>query len=142
VSYYITVAGLGNVMGGKVLAGEWIDVIRFRDWLKNDMQLRVFTLLRTNAKLPFTDDGIMLVENQMRASLDLGQENGGIAPDEYNDAVERIPGYTVSVPLASSLTPTQKASRRLTGCRFTARLASAIRAVQIRGSLVYELPAA
>lgn len=35
-SYYIQVGDTGLVQGGKVRAGEWIDVIRFRDWLKND----------------------------------------------------------------------------------------------------------
>jgi len=142
VSYYITVAGNGNAMGGKTLAGEWIDVIHFRDWLKNDMQLRVFTLLRVNPKVPYTDPGITLVKNQMEDSLKQGQVYGGIAPDEFTEDGDRVPGYVTSVPLASSLTPTQKASRVLRDCTFAARLAGAIHAVEIRGSLVYELPVA
>ena len=141
-NYYMTIAGTNNTMGGKVRAGEWIDVIHFRDWLKNDMQLRIFTLLRVNPKLPFTDNGIQLVKNQMEASLRQGQAYNGIAPDEFNLDGDLIPGFVTSVPLAAKLTPTQKASRVLTDCTFAARLAGAIHAVRIRGALVYELPAA
>ena len=140
-NYYIRIAGTNNTQGGKVRAGEWIDVIHFRDWLKNDIQLRVFSLLRANPKLPFTDGGIQLVKNQMEASLRQGQVYNGIAPDEFNEEGELIPGFVTSVPLAANLTPTQKASRTLTDCTFAARLAGAIHAVRIRGALVYELPA-
>ena len=38
INYYTTYAGKNVTQGGKTLGGEWIDVIRFRDWLKNDMQ--------------------------------------------------------------------------------------------------------
>lgn len=141
VSYYITVAGQGNVLGGKVLAGEWIDNIHFRDWLKNDIQLRVFTLLRVNPKLPYTDAGIALVQAQIEASLEQGQRYGGIATTEYNGDGDEIPGFSVKVPLAASIPAYQKASRVLKDVSFWARLASAIHAVKIIGALVYDAPA-
>ena len=59
------------------LSGEWIDVIRFRDWLKADMQTRVFQVLKSNRKVPFTDSGIGLVEGAMERSLKEGQDIGG-----------------------------------------------------------------
>lgn len=138
ISYVLTVASKNVTMGGKTNYGEWIDVIRFRDWLQNDMQVRVVNLLIVNPKIPYTDNGIGLVENQMLASLKDGQKYGGIAPTEYDADGNANQGYVTSVPLASELTSSQKASRVLENCKFSARLAGAIHLVEISGSLTYE----
>ena len=138
LSHVLTVASKNVTMGGKTNYGEWIDVIRFRDWLQNDMQVRVVNLLIVNPKIPYTDNGIGLVENQMLASLKDGQKYGGIAPTEYDADGNANQGYVTSVPLASELTSTQKASRVLEDCKFAARLAGAIHLVEITGSLTYE----
>lgn len=137
INFYTTYAGKNITINGKVKAGEWIDVIRFRDWLQNDMQMRILNLLLMNPKIPYTNSGIGLVENQMIASLTAGVEAGGIAPDEYDADGTLIPGYTVTVPNSASLTAAQKASRELTGCKFKARIAGAIHAVEVSGSLTY-----
>ena len=137
-SYIITVASKNVTQGGKTNGGEWIDIIRFRDWLQNDMQIRVVNLLIVNPKIPYTDNGIALVENQMLASLKDGQKYGGIAPTEYDEDGNSIPGYVTSVPSAASLTSTQKASRVLNDCRFSARLAGAVHVVEVKGCLTYE----
>lgn len=139
VTYFTTYAkkNITSSMGGKVLGNEWIDTIRFRDWLKNDMQERVFNYLVLNQKVPYTDEGITGVEGKMEASLKEGQKVGGIAPTEYDDDDNEIPGYTITVPRSSELTEVQKASRKLEGCKFRARLAGAIQAVEISGNLVY-----
>lgn len=136
-SYYIQVGDTGLVQGGKVRAGEWIDVIRFRDWLKNDMQLRILNLLVKRPKVPYTDKGIGLVRNQMIASLKEGTRRGGIAEDQYNSDDELIPGFTTSVPLAADLSDTQRKSHILEDCTFSAILAGAIHVVNVTGSLVY-----
>lgn len=136
-SYYIKVGNTGLVQGGKVRAGEWIDVIRFRDWLKNDMQTRVLNVMVKNSKVPYTDKGIGLVRNQMIASLKEGTRRGGIAEDQYDSDDNLIPGYVTSVPLAADLTDEQKSSRKLINCKFSAILAGAIHVVKINGSLVY-----
>ncbi|NEM18778.1 DUF3383 domain-containing protein, partial [Escherichia coli] len=44
-----------------------------------------------------------------------------------------------TVPRASSYSSQQKATRKATGIKFTARLAGAIHAVEITGTLAYEL---
>jgi hypothetical protein len=142
VSYYMTVAGVNIVRGGQMLAdggaaGEWIDIIRFLHWLKNDMKIRIFNLMTANTKLPFTDVGILLVRNQMEASLRQGQVYGGISPDEYYENGDLNPGYTVSVPLAANITAAKKKMRKLEDCTFRARIAGAIRIVEVRGTLQY-----
>lgn len=119
------------------LAGEWIDVIRFRDWLKNELQIRTFNALKTNRKVPFTDGGIGLIEGVMDSTLKDGQDIGGIAPTEYDDDDNPIYGYSVTVPKASDLTEAERKSRKLTGCKWSARLAGAIHAVEISGNLTF-----
>lgn len=123
---------------GKVAAGEWIDVIRFRDWLAEEIKVNVLNVLVNNEKVPYTDAGIAIVEGAIRQSLRQGQVNGGIAPVEYDEEGNKNLGYTVTVPLAANISANQKASRILTDVKFTARLAGAIHVVEITGSLTYE----
>lgn len=123
---------------GKVAAGEWIDVIRFRDWLQTEMQTNVFVTIVNRDKVPYTDGGIATIEAQMKKALDLGQRRGGIAPTEYDSANNEIPGYVTSMPLAASISANTKASRILEDATFSARLAGAIHVANITGSLVYE----
>lgn len=139
LNYFITVGNRNITMRGKTVGGEWADVIRFRDWQKNDMQLRVVNLFITRPKVPYTDSGIALVQNQMIASLKAGQDAGGIAETEFDEFGNEIPGFVTSVPLAASLTASEKASRRLTKCKFKARLAGAIHFAELKGSLTYTL---
>ena len=137
--YFITVGSKNVTMRGITVGGEWADIIRFRDWLQNDMQLRVVNLFITNPKIPYTDNGIALVQNQMIASLKAGQAAGGIPESEFDEDGNEIPGFQTSVPLASSLTASEKASRKLTKCKFKARLAGAIHFAELKGSLTYTL---
>ena len=129
---------LSLTQNGKVSAGEWIDVIRFRDWLAEEIKVNVLNVLVNNEKVPYTDAGIAIVEGAIRQSLRQGQVNGGIAPVEYDENGDQNLGYTVTVPLASTISATQKASRILDNVTFTARLSGAIHIVEIRGQLTYE----
>lgn len=137
LSYVIEVGGKIISQGGLTAAGEWIDIIRFRDWLQNDMAQRVCDLFIRNPKIPYTDTGITAVDNCMQAALKAGQVRGGIAESEYDELGQEVPGYKTWVPLASSLTSAERASRVLKNCKFSARLAGAIHMVEITGSLTY-----
>ncbi len=123
---------------GITCAGEWIDIIRFRDWLVETIKTEEFNMLINREKLPFTDEGIAMVEGVLNKVLKLGQDRGGIAPTEYDEDGTKNVGYTISVPKASSISANDKAKRRLTGITFQARLAGAIHAMDIKGSLTYE----
>lgn len=137
INMFLRYAGANCFIGGKTLAGEWIDVIRFRDWIKNEIQIRIFNVLKVNRKVPFTDAGIGLIEGTMDATLKDGQDIGGIAPTEYDDDGNPIYGYTISVPKAADLTEADRKSRKLTKCKWSARLAGAIHAVEISGTLTF-----
>ncbi len=136
LNYYVPCAGKSITQTGKTVGGEWIDVIRFRDWLQNDMQKAIYNLFITNPKVPFTSKGITLIQNQMIASLKKGQKQGGIADTEYDEDGNEIVGFTTSVPNAASVSDSDRAARTLKGCKFTARLAGAIHLVEVKGNLV------
>lgn len=137
INTFLRYAGSNVTIGGVMVSGENIDVIRFRDWLKNEMQVNVFNVLKANRKVPYTDEGIGLVEGAMEKTLADGQTVGGVAPTEFDADDNEIPGFTVTVPRSADLTEVQRKSRKLTGCKYTARLAGAIHAVEINGYLTF-----
>ena len=129
---------LSLTQNGKVAAGEWIDVIRFRDFLEEEIKVNVVNAMINRNKVPYTDAGIAIIEAAIRQALARGQATGGIAPTEYDENGNENLGYTVTVPLAATISPNQKASRILEDVQFTARLSGAIHVVEIDGSLTYE----
>lgn len=134
----IALIGVGvNGNGGRVAAGEWIDVIRFRDWLKDTIQTNMVQMTINRPKLPYTDAGIQLVVNNLRKSLQEGQNVGGIAPDELDAQGVTVPGFMVTYPRSLDVPANIKATRVLS-LSFAARLAGAIHMTEITGSLGYE----
>lgn len=137
ISYYTTVGSKAMVQGGKVSVGEWIDTIRFRDWLKTEIQSKVLNLLLGLPKVPYTDQGIALVQNAVIDALEEGVRAGGIVQDASSDDGEASRAYTVTVPRAADLDAATRKSRRLTGVTWTAQLAGALIAAKIGGTLNY-----
>lgn len=138
VSYYTTIGSQAMVQGGKVSAGEWIDTIRFRDWLKTQIQQNVINLMLSLPKVPYTDPGIGLVQNAVTAALDAGVEAGGIARPSSDEATGTItPSYTITVPKAAELDAATRKTRVLPKVKWSAQLAGALIATEIGGTLNY-----
>lgn len=136
INYYRTIANKDVTQEGKVGSGEWIDVIRFKEWLLNKIQIEVFNFMVKNPKVAFNDGGITGIQNVIESVLSSAQ--GGGIDDDRHDAdgnVER--GYEVIVPRSADVSATDKKNRKLTGVTFTARLAGAIHETTIKGTLVY-----
>lgn len=123
---------------GKVSAGEWIDIIRFRDYLKDLIQTNMVQLMINRDKIPYTDGGIQLLGNNLKSSLRTGQNVGGIAPDELDAEGKPVPGFNVTIPLNSEIDDAIKASR-VVYFKFNARIAGAIHVANISGALAYSL---
>lgn len=132
---YVSCASTEITVTGKTVSGEWIDVIRFRDWLKNQIQTNVLNLLASNPKVPYTSAGIALVKSAIESALIKGQSQGGIAETEYTEN-ETVYGYTITMPKMANVLDDDKQNRRLTGCKFLAKLAGAIHLVDIKGTLI------
>lgn len=126
VNHYQTVAGINITAEGVTSSGEFIDITRFIDALQADIEEHVFARLAALPKVPFTDPGIAIIENEIRGSLQRGISNGGLAAD---------PPPTVTVPRAADVDPLDKNARILRDVLFTAVLAGAIHKLIINGRL-------
>lgn len=123
-NYYTNINGISTVKNGKMAGGEFIDVIRGADFIAVRIQEAVFTLLSNAPKVPFTNKGIGMVENEVRAVLDLAVDNGIITDD-----------YVLTVPDASEVPLANKGTRVLPDISFVATLQGAIHKVQVEGVL-------
>lgn len=137
INTFLRYASTNCLIGGYTVAGEWIDVIRFRDWLKNSIQANVFNTLRVNTKVPMTDSGIGLIQGAIEEVLKTGQNIGGIAETVFDENDKPIHGYTITVPKSSNLSESERKSRNLAGCYYKARLSGAIHTVEVVGHLTF-----
>lgn len=137
IGYYLSQYNKECSVGGKTVSGEWIDIIRFRDWLVDQIQRNVFNLLTTHAKIPYTDSGIALVQACIAAAFETGKERGGIAEEYVDSDGLTVPSYTITVPRAADFSSAQRQSRKLPSIKATARLANAIHAAEINVELTY-----
>ena len=127
-NFYETVSNLNLITSeGVVVGGEFIDVIRGSDKLQVRIGERIFTRLANSEKIPFTTNGITVIESELRAELQISVNEGFISNDPN--------AITVTVPDIDSIDPADKALRFLQGLEFSAILAGALHKVQIDGTL-------
>jgi hypothetical protein len=120
------IGGARATTEGKMIGGEYIDVMVFALWLEARMTERVWFRLANSKKIPYTQAGATIIEAEIRAQLAEGVRVGGIAP---------APQYQVYVPNVLDLEPNLRASRVFEGITFEARLAGAIHKVKIKGTV-------
>lgn len=125
VNVYQTIAEENVVLDGKVIGGEYIDIIRGTDWLISELQVAVFTQLLNNRKIPYTDGGIALVENAVRGVLGDAANVGLLDPTDTE----------VTVPRVSETSTTDRANRILRDVEFSGRYQGAIHKVYIEGKI-------
>lgn len=125
--YYSLTDEIAITWRGTMASGNWIDEIRFVDFLTADMSAKIANVELNNPKVPFTDQGIGMFAAQVHASLQNGERVGGIARD---------PKYTVVVPSALDVSAANRAARVLDPpITFVARLAGAIHEVAVEGTV-------
>jgi len=119
---YTTIAGINMTENGQAPDGTFLDIVRGRDWLAARMRERVISLIANTLKVPYTDAGVAMVVNQIRAQLRQGQSDayGFIAKD---------PDFTVTYPLVADVSTANKANRILPDINFDSTLQGAIHSV-------------
>lgn len=122
---YTQVGGVSITEEGKVASGEWIDVIRGIDWIESRLQEAVFTELVNARKIPFTDEGVAVIENSIR----------GVLSDAADQGIIDKSSIVVSVPKVSTISATDKGNRNLPDVNFSATLQGAIQKVVINGTV-------
>jgi hypothetical protein len=126
VNRHIDINKEGVTMDGKVMSGEYVDIVHGIDWLHVRIQERLFRLLMINEKIPYTLKGIDLVRCEIMAQLKEAVYRGLLAPD---------PEPKVSIPNIDDISPDKRGSRILPDVRFSGRLAGAIHEIEIQGTV-------
>jgi hypothetical protein len=128
---YTAVKGENIIQSGIVAAGEWIDIIEGRDWLKTRMEEDIYGELVNELKIPYTAAGLAVIGGLVRKRLQLGIGTQFLAFDDTLGPQ----GFLVTVPDINDVTAADKANRILTGVQFSATAAGAIHAVTITGTI-------
>ncbi len=123
---YTEVGGVNITRLGTSPGGEFIDTTTVVDWTKARIQEGVFAMIANLPKLPYTDEGVDLVKAVIYGVLQTGIGQGALAAS---------PEPLVEAPLVSEVDPVDRANRLLPDVSFSATLAGAIHAVEIRGNL-------
>jgi hypothetical protein len=124
-NYFASIGGVGIVLEGKTTKGEYIDIVQGLDWLVNNIKGKIATALVSSDKIPFTNQGIAIIESMVRNSL--------------NEAVSReiIDGSSikVEVPDIRDISLSARSSRTLPDVSFEARLSGAIHKIIVQGTV-------
>jgi len=125
-NYYEEIAGHSVISSeGVVVSGEYIDIIRGADELQVALAEDIYTILINAEKIPFTTQGIGVIENAIRYRVQKKVDDGFIVENSL----------VVTVPDIDDVDSAEKAVRWLTGVSFSATLAGAIHKVTITGKL-------
>ena len=111
---YVEVAGISITCNGVSARGEFIDITRGIDEFEQRLKERIFGVLANLPKVPFTNQGIAVVENEIRGQQQDAIDSGVFAAE---------PAPTVTVPDALDVPFADKANRLLPDVTFTATLA-------------------
>lgn len=126
-NFYYVIGSVNAIGGGGLVSdNEYIDVIRFRDWWVARVSERLVNLELSLNKIPYTDDGVALIEAEVRAQNQEGILAGGIAPS---------PKPTVTAPLVASVPSSDKQSRTLNNVNTTWTLAGAINKINVNAQI-------
>jgi hypothetical protein len=125
-SVYTPLAGLNLTQFGKTPGGEYIDIVRGSDSLKNVMQVGVLALQANSLKVPFTDAGIDMYRSVISGTLKQFIDSGFLSD---------TPPPTISLPKARAVDATNRSKRNLPNVSFAATLAGAINSTAINGVL-------
>ncbi len=134
---FATVGGFDMILEGVMAKGigTWQDTVHGVDWLQNAIENNVFTFLATRAtKVPFTDEGVALIEQQVINGLEEGVRNGLIARNATDSNGVFMPlGYVVSSIKVADIPASQRSQRIAPAVSFTAVGAGAIHNINING---------
>lgn len=119
-NFYRRKGGVDIFQDGNMFDTKPIDVQIGKDWLKARLQEGIYFRIINSLKIPMTDPGLLIVENEIRAVCSLAEGNGLIDS-----------GWTISTPPVLSIPATLRAQRAAGVFVIRARLQGSIRSVDI-----------
>jgi len=120
-NFYTSVGGRNLTFNGKMASGEYIDIIYGIDALEYSMQQELFNIYANTPKIPYTNQGIGLIENGIRSVLESFKIKGVIS------------SYTVTTPDITTVSFADKSNRNLKGVTFQAIATGAINHIFVNG---------
>ncbi len=118
--YGVGEGGFSITAEGKTHGGEYIDVVRFADWLNEEIRNSLAIALTGARKVPYTDAAVETLANVIRGALERGETVGGLDP-----AFD----YTLTYPKVADVSPADRAARKFGPFLGSHKLASAIHSV-------------
>lgn len=133
---FINVGGNTMFYNGKMADGTWFDTVQGVSWLTAKIRANVFNLFYTSTtKIPWTETGVALVNQQVTLALELAVTNGLIAPGYDNEGTFYADGYKV-LSTDMALMQSQKGARIWEGTSFIAIGSGALQGAVISGNFV------
>jgi len=132
---YVTIGGKDMYVEGNMASGEWADTMHGVDWLQSRIASRVFGVLTSKGKVPYTNKGVQLLVDEVGFALEDGVRNGLIATGDLDENGDLIPPYEITVNRVSTVPTAQRANRIAPTIQFSARLAGAIHYAVINGNV-------
>jgi len=129
------------VQPGKMVSGEFIDVITGTDWLLLDLQTTVYNLLYSNTtKIPQTDAGNHIIATAMEGVLAQAVDNGLLAPGVWEsggfgalsqgDFLKK--GFYIYAPPVGQQSAANRQARKSVAFQIAAKLAGAIHTIDFQ----------
>ncbi len=126
---YIEKLGVLQTTEGKMLSGEYIDVVLGEYWIRFRLEEALQRLALTEDKIPYTDRGIGMLVAETEKVLSRAVEQGIIENGQYR----------IDYKLRKDVPSNEVALRKYNYILWTAMLQGAIHTGQISGILTYDI---
>lgn len=126
---YVKKLGVLQTSEGKMISGEFIDVVLGEYWIRFRMEEALARLASTNDKIPYTNAGIGMLVGECEAVLKRAVDQGIVEANQYkvkSKPREEVPSNDVAL-------------RKYDYVVWTALLQGAIHTGQISGILTYDM---
>ena len=122
-NYFNEVGGVDITEEGWMGDGSFIDEIRGVDWLEARMKEAIYARIVNLPKIPYTEQGIDLIVNEMEAVGRRAVAQGILVEGSF----------VVTKPVISEISFNDRASRSLPDIKFNGLLQGAVHDIEIRG---------
>lgn len=128
---FVTKAGDNVTSEGKVMSGEYIDIIDSEDYIITQLEYQTQKTLNSMAKVPYDNNGIAILESVAVNVMKDAYNKGIIATND-----DGSPAYSVNYALRDQTDPADRAARKYLGGQFSFTLSGAIHTVEITGEII------